>query len=63
MCAVHLISAGGLHGKGFVGHADSGFNEKQVRNHGNPDHHCMLKLVFFKVLSHNDTVHVTEDAS
>ena len=26
-------------------------------------HYCMLKLVFFKVLSHTDTVHVAEDAS
>ena len=58
---MRLISAGGLHGKGFGGHADSVFNEKQGRNHGN--HYCMLKLVFFKVLSHTDTVHVAEDAS
>ena len=26
-------------------------------------HYCMLELVFFKVLSHTDTVHVAEDAS
>ena len=26
-------------------------------------HCCMLELVFFKVLSHTDTVHVAEDAS
>ena len=26
-------------------------------------HHCMLELVFLKVLSHTDTVHVVEDAS
>ena len=32
---MHLISAGGLHGKEFRGHADSVFNEKQGRNHGN----------------------------
>ena len=25
--------------------------------------YCMLELVFFKVLSHTDTVHVAEDAS
>ena len=31
----HLISARGLHGKGFRGHADSVFTEKQGRNHGN----------------------------
>ena len=24
-------------------------------------HYCMLELVFFKVLSHTDTVHVAED--
>ena len=59
---MHLISAGGLHGKGFGGHADSVFNEKQGRNHGND--YCMLELVsVFKVLSHTDTVHVAEDAS
>ena len=32
---MHVIRAGGLHGKGFGGHADSVFNEKQGRNHGN----------------------------
>ena len=32
---MHLISAGGLHGKGFGGYADSVFNEKQGGNHGN----------------------------
>ena len=26
-------------------------------------HYCMLELVFFKVLSHTDTVHVVEDVS
>ena len=26
-------------------------------------HYCMLELVFFKVLSHTDTVHAAEDAS
>ena len=26
-------------------------------------HYCMLELVFFKVRSHTDTVHVAEDAS
>ena len=26
-------------------------------------HCCMLELVFFKVLSHNETVHVAEDVS
>ena len=26
-------------------------------------HFCMLELVFFKVLSHTDTVHEAEDAS
>ena len=25
--------------------------------------YCMLELVFFKVLSHTDTVHIAEDAS
>ena len=25
--------------------------------------YCMLEIVFFKVLSHTDTVHVAEDAS
>ena len=35
LCTMHLISAGGLHGKGFGGHADSVFNEKQGRTHGN----------------------------
>ena len=32
---MHMIGAGGLHGKGFGGHADSVFNEKQGRNQGN----------------------------
>ena len=26
-------------------------------------HYCVLELVFFKVLSHTDTVHVADDAS
>ena len=30
---MHLISAGGLHGKGSLAHADSVFNEKQGRDH------------------------------
>ena len=33
---MHLISAGGLHGKGFGGHADGVFNEKQGRNRFTP---------------------------
>ena len=62
---MHLISAGGLHGKGFGGHADSVFNENQGRNHGNTVRvqYCMLELVFFKVHSHTDTAHGAEDAS
>ena len=32
---MHLLSAGGLHGKGSGGHGDSIFNEKQGRNHDN----------------------------
>ena len=32
---MHMISAGGLHGKRFGRHADSVFNEKQGRNDGN----------------------------
>ena len=62
---MHLISAGALHGKGFGGHADSVFNEKQGRNHGNTVRvqYCMVELVFYKVLSHTDTVHVAEDAT
>ena len=63
---MHLISAGGLHGKGFGGHADSVFNEKQacrVEIMAIQSRYCMLELVFFKVLSHTDTVHEAEDAS
>ena len=59
---MHLISAGGVHSKGFGSHADSVFNEKQGRNHGNTMSCFVLELVFFKVLSHPDTVHVAKDA-
>ena len=59
---MHLIRAGGLHHKGFGGQADSVFNEKQGRNHGNTLY-CMFRLVFLKALPHTDTVHVAEYAS
>ena len=47
---MHLISAGGLRGKGIRGHADSVFSEKQGRNHGS-------------TVLYARTVHVVEDAS
>ena len=50
-----LISAGGLHGKGFGGHADNVSVKSKVEIMA--IHYCMLELVFFKVLSHTDTVH------
>ena len=60
---MHLISAGGLHGKGFRGHADIIVFSMQRRVEIIAVHYCMLKLVFFKVLSHTDTLHVAENAS
>ena len=63
MFTMHLISAGSLHSKGFGGHADSVFNEKQGRNHGNTLLYARTRLLQSNVLSHTDTVHVAEDAS
>ena len=62
-------SAGGLHCKGFGGHADTGMYNavvsiKSSRVEIVATHYSMLELIFFKVLSHTDTVrHVAEDAS
>ena len=42
---MHLINAGGLHGEGFGGHADSVFNEKQGRNHGNTVLYARTRLL------------------
>ena len=61
MCTIHLISAGGLHGKGIGGHADSVSMKRRVEIMA--IQYCMLELVFFKVLCHTDIVHVKEDAS
>ena len=53
---MHLISAGGLHGKGFGGHtADSVFNEKQGRNHGNT-----LLYAPTRLLQSSCSVHVAD---
>ena len=61
---MHLISASGLHGKGFRGHADIiVFSMQRSLLEIMAVHYCMLNLVFFKVLSHTDTVHVAENAS
>ena len=57
---MHMISAGGLHGKGFRGHADRVSMKSRVEIMA--IHYCMLELVF-KVPSHTGTVHVAEDAS
>ena len=60
---MHLISAGGLHGKWFRRHANIIVFSMQRTVEIMAVHYCMLKLVFFKVLSHTDTVHVAEYAS
>ena len=58
---MHLISAGGLHGEGTGGHSDSVSMKSRVEIMA--IQYCMLELVFFKVFSHTDTVHVAEDSS
>ena len=58
---MHLISAGGLDGKRIGGHADSVSMKSRVEIMAIQC--CMLELVFFKVRSHTDTVHVAEDTS
>ena len=49
---MHLISADGLHGKGFEGHADSVFNEKQGRNHGKTLLYAQIRLLQSSSFSH-----------
>ena len=65
---MHLISAGGLHGKGVGGHPDSVFKEKQGRNHGNAVSivcsNSSSASKFFHTLTQYFEVHdVEEDAS
>ena len=65
MCTMHLISPGGLHGKGLEvgGHALQIAFSMKSRVQIISILYCMVELVFFKVLSHTDTVHVAEDVS
>ena len=58
---MHLISACGLHGEWFGGHADSVFNEKQGRYHGSTLLYARTRLL--QSSFHTDTEHVAEDAS
>ena len=52
-----MISPGGLHGKGFRGHPAEIVFSMKSKIEIMPIHYCMLELVFFKVLSHVDTVY------
>ena len=61
---MHLISPGGLHGKGLEvgGHALQIVFSMKRSVEILAIHYCMVELVSFKVLSQTNTVHVAEDA-
>ena len=58
----NAASDGGPHGKGFLGHADSVFNEKQGRDHCSTLLYAQTRLLQSS-FSTTDTVHIAEDTS